>query len=145
LEGPRRYDRKNLIGTGTSVLRYCVHTLCVCTILHCVCTSLHCVCTILVRWSGTWYLFFFKNSILYEIQLLDELVVGSFGPRDACAACDGIFRHFAFGSYLLKVWWVKTHSYLPKKTRSVKRNMPPSKGLAGHKDPPTTPMNDSRV
>ena len=44
-----------------------------------------------------------KNSILYEIQLLDELVVGSFEPPDACAACDGICRHVAFGSYLLKV------------------------------------------
>ena len=51
--------------------------------------------------------FFFKNSILYEIQLgqlLDELVVGSFEPPDARAACDGICRHFAYGSYLLKVW-----------------------------------------
>ncbi len=48
--------------------------------------------------------FFFKNSILYEIQLLDELVVGSFEPPDARAACDGIFRHFAYRSYLLKVW-----------------------------------------
>ena len=45
-----------------------------------------------------------KNSILYEIQLLDELVVGSFEPPDARAACDGICRHFAYGSYLLKVW-----------------------------------------
>ena len=49
-------------------------------------------------------LFFSKNSILYEIRLLDELVVGSFEPPDACAACDGICRHVAFGSYLLKVW-----------------------------------------
>ena len=48
--------------------------------------------------------FFFKNSILYEIQLLDELYVGSFEPPDARAACDGICRHFAYGSYLLKVW-----------------------------------------
>jgi hypothetical protein len=50
--------------------------------------------------------FFFKNSILYETQLLDELVhvVGSFKPPDARAACDGICRHFAYGSYLLKVW-----------------------------------------
>ena len=30
--------------------------------------------------------FFFLNSILYEIQLLDELVVGSFEPPDARAA-----------------------------------------------------------
>jgi hypothetical protein len=45
-----------------------------------------------------------KNSILYEIQLLDELVVGSFEPPDACAACDSICRHFAYESYLLKVW-----------------------------------------
>jgi hypothetical protein len=47
--------------------------------------------------------FFFLNSILYEIQLLDELLVGSFEPPDARAACDGICRHFAYGSYLLKV------------------------------------------
>jgi hypothetical protein len=33
--------------------------------------------------------FFFKNSILYEIHVLDELVVGSFEPPDARAACDG--------------------------------------------------------
>ena len=45
-----------------------------------------------------------KNSTLYEIQLLDELYVGSFEPPDARAACDGICRHFAYGSYLLKVW-----------------------------------------
>jgi hypothetical protein len=28
---------------------------------------------------------------LYDIQLLDGLVVGSFEPPDARAACDGIF------------------------------------------------------
>jgi hypothetical protein len=28
----------------------------------------------------------------------------TFEPPDARAACDGIFRHFAYGSYLLKVW-----------------------------------------
>jgi hypothetical protein len=34
--------------------------------------------------------------------------------------------HFAYRSYLLKVWSVKTHGYLPKQTRSAKRNMAPS-------------------
>ena len=47
--------------------------------------------------------FSFKNIIWYEIQMVDELVVGSFGPPDARAACDGIRRHFANGGYLLKV------------------------------------------
>ena len=49
-------------------------------------------------------LFSFKKIIRCEIQLIDELVVGSFEPPDARAACDGICRHFAYGSYLLKVW-----------------------------------------
>jgi hypothetical protein len=31
-------------------------------------------------------------------------VVGSFEPSNARAACDGICRHFARESYLLKVW-----------------------------------------
>ena len=47
--------------------------------------------------------FFFFNIICYEIQLIDELVVGSFEPPDTRAACDGICRHFAYQSYLLKV------------------------------------------
>jgi hypothetical protein len=49
-------------------------------------------------------LFFFKNIICYGIPLIDELVVGSFEPPDARAACDGIFTHFVYESYLLKVW-----------------------------------------
>ena len=55
-----------------------------------------------------WYLFFLQKFIWYEIQLINELVIGSFEPPDARAACDRIRRHFANGSYLLKVWLVKT-------------------------------------
>ena len=54
-----------------------------------------------------WYLvafFLFKKNIWCEIQLDDALVVGSFEPPDARAACDGICKHFAYESYLLKVW-----------------------------------------
>ena len=40
-------------------------------------------------------LFSFKKIIRCEIQLIDELVVGSVGPPDAHAACDRICRHFA--------------------------------------------------
>jgi hypothetical protein len=47
---------------------------------------------------------FLEKIIWYEIQPIDELVVGSFELSDARAACDGICRHFAYGSYLLKVW-----------------------------------------
>ena len=79
-----------------------------------------------VIWSLVPFFSSFKKIIWYEIQMLDELVVGSFEPPDARAACDGICRHFAYESYLLKVWLVKTHSCLPKQTRSVKRNVPPS-------------------
>jgi hypothetical protein len=56
------------------------------------------------RLSGPWYLSPPKKLIWYEIQLLDELVDGSFEPPDARAACDGICRHFVYGSYVLKVW-----------------------------------------
>ena len=38
-----------------------------------------------------------------EIQLFDELVVGSFEPPDARVACDRIRRHFTNASYLLNV------------------------------------------
>jgi hypothetical protein len=50
--------------------------------------------------------FFFiikKIFIWHEIRQLDELVVGPLGPSDARAVCDGICRHFAYESYLLKV------------------------------------------
>jgi hypothetical protein len=40
----------------------------------------------------------------YDIQLIDELVVGSFEPPDARAARDRIRRPFANGSYFLKLW-----------------------------------------
>jgi hypothetical protein len=70
-------------------------------------------------------LFFSKKIIWYEIQLVDELVIGCFGPPDARAACDRISRHFMIGSYLLKVWLVETHSYLWG-GGSVKRNIPPN-------------------
>ena len=63
-----------------------------------------CVCNFSTLIRDLVLFFSFKNSILYEIQLLDELPVGSFELPDACAACDGICRHFAYGSYLLKVW-----------------------------------------
>ena len=54
---------------------------------------------------GTWYLFFSKKIIWSEIQLIDELVVGSFELPDARVAyiIDRIRRHFSHGSYLLKV------------------------------------------
>jgi hypothetical protein len=71
------------------------------------------------RWSATCY-FFSQKFILYEIQLIDQLVVGSFEPPHAREASDGICRHFSYESYLLKVWWFKTHSYLSKKSTSVK-------------------------
>jgi hypothetical protein len=47
--------------------------------------------------------FFFQKTIRHEIQLIDELVVGSFEPPDARAACDRICKHFAYESYVLKV------------------------------------------
>ena len=47
--------------------------------------------------------FSFQKNIWHEIQLIDELVVGSFEPPDARAAYDRIRRHFANGSYLLNV------------------------------------------
>jgi hypothetical protein len=77
---------------------------CVCTILHCVYKFTLCVYNFSTLTWDLVLFFSFKNSIMYEIQLLDELVVGSFEPPDARAACDGICRHFACGSYLLKVW-----------------------------------------
>jgi hypothetical protein len=63
--------------------------------------------SILVGAPVIWYLvpfFLLRKFICYEIQLIDELVVGSFEPPDARAACDRICRHFAYESYLLKVW-----------------------------------------
>ena len=36
-----------------------------------------------------------KKVIWHEIQMIDELVVGSVEPPDARAACDRICRHFA--------------------------------------------------
>ena len=77
----------------------------VCVQFYTVCVQFYTVCVqfqYTAPGPGTFFLS--KNSILYEIQLLDELPVGSFEPPDACAACDGICRHVAFGSYLLKVW-----------------------------------------
>jgi hypothetical protein len=69
-------------------------------------------CTLRLRFSqctgipvpGTFFLLLSKKLIWYEIQLIDGLVVGSFEPSDARVAYDGICRHFAYGSYLLKVW-----------------------------------------
>jgi hypothetical protein len=54
------------------------------------------------------------NMFMHEIQLVDGLVVGFFEQLDARAACDRICRHFAYESYLLKVWWVKTRDMPPR-------------------------------
>ena len=51
-----------------------------------------------------WSMVLFFLIIWYESRLIDELVVGSFEPPDARAACDCICIHFAYESYLLKVW-----------------------------------------
>jgi hypothetical protein len=85
------------LGTSTSV---CVQVYTVCVQVYTVCLQFE------YTDPGPGSFFSFKNSILYEIQLLDELqlVVGSFEPPDARAACHGICRHFEYGSYLLKVW-----------------------------------------
>ena len=37
-----------------------------------------------------------KKKFWHEIQLIDELVVGSVEPPDALAACDRICTHFAY-------------------------------------------------
>ena len=76
-----------------------------------------------------------QKIIWYEIQLVDELVVGYFEPPDVRAACDRICRHFAYGSYLLKLWWVKTHSYLFKKIHKCQTQHAPQMWFSGSRGP----------
>ena len=49
---------------------------------------------------------FFSLQKFYFVRNLIERgdYQSAFEPPDARAACDGIFRHFAYGSYLSKVW-----------------------------------------
>ena len=64
----------------------------------------------------------------YEIQLIDELVLGSFEPPDArtiCTACQHLQTFCVWKLFVAGMVSQDAQLSSKKKRRSVKRNMPP--------------------